>query len=542
MARVSFRVRRADLESSPDANPFGSYVRGISTTTPTGLTRLDSDSAIRSDGIVFVTENLTQTASFTAIANSYSSVLLEWTNFTITPAEENIGEGSVVTDIVIVYSPTGPPETVRDGAVIKTQYSYDSVYSVEHNEVPTGQWAYYSMFLHWNQGGTGVSAVNWYERVAYLQELVPYDYGSEEHIWSRIPSHHRVNDNSGRNLDPQGLGRGQLERYLSTFGFELNRTRTLFDSVMQHYDPNVTESQSLTLLADMFGLEITPDDIGISRIRQIIQDIGYYRQRKGTLSAIKQYLVAITGCQVEVIENYSSPRYTFRVYAEKVNLIADSEFVVTSGTKKWDFSSSSASCTYSSVDGGLFVTNAGSASAQFALVSKTAVPVDNTIDYWNSIMVDGDGSIWGSYWSASAAWTEWNTDEQTDNLIPVEISPTDRRVILMPDSASTMAYPVLIYGLDADESVLVNEWMVEPKTYGTFFNGDSDFGGFIYQDNFADCQWDGAQYASYSTYSTNKGKTQLAIEKLIPQLLPVTMLLDTNIDYEIVYDWIPGLT
>jgi hypothetical protein len=230
------------------------------------------------------------------------------------------------------------------------------------------------------------------------------------------------------------------------------------------------------------------------------------------------------------------------VYAEKVNLIADSEFVVTSGTKKWDFSSSSASCTYSSVDGGLFVTNAGSASAQFALVSKTAVPVDNTIDYWNSIMVDGDGSIWGSYWSASAAWTEWNTDEQTDNLIPVEISPTDRRVILMPDSASAMAYPVLIYGLDADESVLVNEWMVEPKTYGTFFNGDSDFGGFIYQDNFSDCQWDGAQYASYSTYSTNKGKTQLAIEKLIPQLLPVTMLLDTNIDYEIIYDWIPGLT
>jgi hypothetical protein len=311
---------------------------------------------------------------------------------------------------------------------------------------------------------------------------------------------------------------------------------------MQHYDPNVTESQSLTLLADMFGLEVTPDDIGISRIRQIIQDIGYYRQRKGTLSAIKQYLIAVTGCQVEIIENYSSPRYTFRVYAEKVNLIADSEFVVTSGTKKWDFSSSSASCTYASVEGGLFVTNASSASAQFALVSKTAVPVDNDIDYWNSIMVDGDGDIWGSYWSASAAWTEWNTDEQTDNLIPVEISPSERRVILMPDSASAMAYPVLIYALDANDSVLVNQWMVEPKTYGTFFNGDSDFGGFIYQDNFSDSQWDGAQYASYSTYSTNKGKTELAIEKLIPQLLPVTMLLDTNIDYEIVYDWIPGLT
>lgn len=542
MARVSFRLRRADLELSPDSNPFGSYVRGVNTDVPEGYIRTDNDSAIRADGIVFLTENLTVTATFTATANSYSAVHMEWTNFTLTPAEENLGDASVVTDIVIVYSPTGPPETVRDGAVIKTQYSYDNVYSVEHQDVPSGQWTYYSMFLHWNQGGVGVNAVNWYERVAYLQELVPYDYGSEDQIWSRIPSHHRVNDTVGRNNDPQGLQRGQLQRYLSTFGFELNRTRTLFDSVMRHYDPNVAEAQSLTLLSTMFGLEITPDDIGISRIRQIIQDIGYYRQRKGTLAAIKQYLIAITGCQVEVIENYSSPRYTFRVYSEKVNLVADSEFIVTSGTKKWDFSSSSASCTYSPVGDGLFVTNSDSASVQFALVSKIAVPVDNDVDYWNSIKVDGDGSIWGSYWSASAAWTEWNTENQEDNLIPVEISPDERRVILMPDSASAMAYPVLIYGLGAGESVSVNQWMVEPKSFGTFFNGDSDFGGFIYQSNFSDIAWDGARWASYSTYSTNKGKTQLAIEKLIPQLLPVTMLLDTNIDYEIVYDWIPGLT
>lgn len=542
MARTSFRVRRDDLVAAPDSNPFGSYVRGISTDAPSGYVRTDNDSALRADGIVFLTENLTATVTFTATANSYSTVDMEWTNFTLTPAAENLGEDSVVTDIVIVYSPTGPPETVRDGTIVKTQYSYDNVYSVEHQDVPSGFWAYYSMFLHWNQGGVGVNAINWYERVAYLQELVPYEYGSTELIWNRIPSHHRTNDIYGRNLDPQGLQRGQFQRYLSMFGFEIDRTRTLFDSVMEHYDPNLTETQSLTLLATMFGLEVTPEDIGISRIRQLIQDIGYYRQRKGTLESIKQYLVAVTGCQVDVIEKYSSPRYTFRVYAEKVNLVADSEFIVTSGTKKWDFSSSSASCTYSTAGDGLTVVNTGSSSAQFALVSKIAVPVDNDVSYWNSIKVTGNGDIWGAYWSASAAWTEWNTENQEDNLIPVEIAPDERQIILMPDSASAMAYPVLIFGLSASTSVVVNQWMVEPKSYGAFFNGDSDFGGFIYQNNFSDIAWDGARWSSYSTYSTNKGKTQLAIEKLIPQLLPVTMLLDTNIDYEIVYDWIPGLT
>ena len=52
MAYTSFRLRRADLGSSPDANPFGSYVRGDETTTPVGQTRSDSDSALRSDGFI----------------------------------------------------------------------------------------------------------------------------------------------------------------------------------------------------------------------------------------------------------------------------------------------------------------------------------------------------------------------------------------------------------------------------------------------------------------------------------------------------------
>jgi len=29
---------------------------------------------------------------------------------------------------------------------------------------------------------------------------------------------------------------------------------------------------------------------------------------------------------------------------------------------------------------------------------------------------------------------------------------------------------------------------------------------------------------------------------LLPQMLPVTMLLDTSIDYALVFDWIPGKT
>ena len=52
MAYKSFRIRRADLIASPDANPFGSYVRGTDTDAPVGQTRLDSDSSLRADGFI----------------------------------------------------------------------------------------------------------------------------------------------------------------------------------------------------------------------------------------------------------------------------------------------------------------------------------------------------------------------------------------------------------------------------------------------------------------------------------------------------------
>ena len=547
MAYTSFRLRRADLGSSPDANPFGSYVRGDETTTPVGQTRLDSDSALRGDGFIQATVALDDIVEFTATATDYDTVLLAWSSFTLTDkALMAVGETKPF-EVVIVYSPTGFPETVTDGIIIKTQKYFDTDYLVEHVKsynYSQGVWAYYSLFIHWNQNGTGSTGVNWYERMATLQELVPNNYGSYEQLWNRIPAQYRVGDTSGTNLDPSGLGRGQLSRFLSIFSFELDKTRSLIDSVMTQYDPEHNESQSIDALAEMFALEVTSADIGTSRIRQLLQDIGYYRQQKGTVNSIKQYITAVSGCQVDVVEAPVSPKYTFRVYAEKANLVADSLFVITSGSKKWDFSSSSASCTFTKNAEKLTVTNTHSASVQFALTSLVAVPVAEDVEYWSSIAKTGSGVVHGSQWSASAGWTTWNTASQLSELgVSQALSPTGRAVIKMPVQTSTVSrYPVMIFSLQPGESTVVSEWLVEPGTYGPFFNGSSDFGGFVYQDNFSDHAWAGSAYASYSLYSTNKKKTNNAITRLLPQMLPVTMLLDTSIDYDLVFDWIPGKT
>ena len=84
--------------------------------------------------------------------------------------------------------------------------------------------------------------------------------------------------------------------------------------------------------------------------------------------------------------------------------------------------------------------------------------------------------------------------------------------------------------------------MVEPNKVGQFFDGSTVFGGFLYQGFSSDYKWSGTEQSSYSIYTTNRQKTQSAIERLLPQILPVTMLgtVSGQPKYQLRFDWIPG--
>jgi len=84
--------------------------------------------------------------------------------------------------------------------------------------------------------------------------------------------------------------------------------------------------------------------------------------------------------------------------------------------------------------------------------------------------------------------------------------------------------------------------MVEPNKVGQFFDGDTVFGGFLYQGFSSDYLWSDTDQASYSIYTTNRKRTQDAIERLLPQILPVTMLgtVGGQPKYQVMFDWIPG--
>ncbi len=548
MARKSFRLRRAS--GVGDAVGVGSFVRGLpSTQRLLGVSAADQDAALRSTGIITV--SATADASvFSAIPIEYNAVELAWELTEPFVVLEDIAEGdSGLIGVALVYSTTGYPETVADGKLLVNTAIYGYVHqeqipiitdigTVIKSEPESGKWAYYTLFGYYNTDG--VDGSYFYERLESLEVLLPLDYGSRNALWKRVPQYYREMDSDKSLLDPSNLGRGQLERFIDVFGFEIDRTRTLIDSLMVQYDPILAEADAVEELAIMMGLELNVTDIGVSRTRALLHDIGYIRRQKGTENATVAYLTAVSGGDVSVFTGASAPYYTFAVHSQKANLIANPQFV---GSSSWSVASEY-SVTTTSASSGITIT-AGATPTKVAVRSTVAVPVSTEHTYYMSGEFSGASApiVYGALWHTANNWSAWSS--ATAAITEISAGITGRRVYEMKEAGSTASlYPVLVLTLAANQSITLKKWMVEPNSYGDFFDGDSVFGGYLYQGFSPDFKWTGTAYASYSIYTANRKKTQDAIERLLPKILPVTLLGTESGQpkYEVLFDWIPGRT
>lgn len=544
MARQAFRLRRA--AGAGDAVGVGSFVRGLTTTQRSlGVTNPDQDAALRSTGII-TTIPTSDVSVFEAIAVEYNAVKLDWTLTEPFVEVESISEGnSGLIGVAIVYSETGYPETVADGKVIVSGALNEYLHqerlpvvtdagTVYIEEPAPGKWAYYTLFAYFNVDG--VDGTFFYERLASLEVIVPYDYGSRSELWNRIPRYYREADQATAYLDPFNQGRGQLQRFLDVFGFEIDITRTLMDSMMVQYDPLLAEAEAIEELATMVGLELNVKDIGVSRTRALLHDIGYIRRQKGTLGTTEAYLTAVSGGAVTTFTGASAPYYTFAVHAQRANLIANPQFV---GSVSWNVTSEY-SVTTTSASSGITIT-AGGTDTKVAIRSTVGVPVSTEHTYYTSAEISGASApmvVYGGLWHTGASWNNWAGVTTAANEVSAGID--DRKYYTMPTADATATrYPVFVMKLAAGQSITFKKWMVEPNKYGDFFDGNSVFGGFLYQGFSSDFKWSNTAYTSYSIYTTNRKKTQKAIETLLPKILPVT-LLDTAGEYAVQFDWIPG--
>jgi hypothetical protein len=185
---------------------------------------------------------------------------------------------------------------------------------------------------------------------------------------------------------------------------------------------------------------------------------------------------------------------------------------------------------------------AGASGNKIAVVSNVAVPVSAN----NAYYISADFSalpqvVYGGSWGTSSTWTDWTDATAADSI---SVGVDGRYTYQMNATTSGTKYPAFLLSLSAGQSITLSKWMVEPNGAGQFFDGDTVFSGFLYQGFTSDHTWSGTKYASYSLYTTNRKKTQDALSRLMPKILPVTLMGTSggNAKYLMQFDWIPGKT
>jgi hypothetical protein len=331
MARVSFALRRSGTDR-------GSYAQFDSATFDDqyGTARADIDYYLRSDGIQLPPAEFPENF-FEVRSSTYGQVDLEWG---VTIFQPTVGGASVpsvvdIVGVIVVYSDSGQPQTLGSGDVIVSETN--SQFSYVH-DVPAGKWAYYSLFAHYKSS----VGDDYYERLASLEVLPPRNYGSTNLLWNRIPEFYRLQDDSigdpVTNFDstylnnvlgslPGGTKIGPLFRYLSIIGFDIDRIRTIVDYMMVSKDPLLSNSEALDALSIELGLYLMTSEIGTSRLRNLINDIGYFSRSKGTIDSLSYLVKSIAGSDVEVDEATGE----ISVYAQRVNYVPDPKSMASAG-------------------------------------------------------------------------------------------------------------------------------------------------------------------------------------------------------------------
>lgn len=311
MARISFQVRR---QSSA-----GYSTLRYDDSLPPG-TLVDYDQAPRADGLQIAPEVFVESYFETNVAKAYGEVNIEW-DAPLVPFA-SLGGTPEPTQVVLIYSTTGEPETVASGTVL---VEASDVFSYDHKGLEEGVWAYYGLFLRYQSTGGD----DYYEKAASLSELTVKNYGSTLMLWDRIPPYYRLADTkeaANLSLGPIDLGFdnygdpvGPLLRYLSIVGYDIDRQRTIVDYLMVSRDPHYAHGEVLDALAAELGVSLSSKDLGTSRLRLLMDDVGAFRRAKGTEQGTLFYIEAVTGTNASI----DTAAREVTIYSQRANLMPD---------------------------------------------------------------------------------------------------------------------------------------------------------------------------------------------------------------------------
>lgn len=539
MARVSFTLRKTD-------SGLGSYLRYDDSL---GV-RTDDDSALRADNLQLApSSSLTlATATFDATAVTYGAVELGWdvpivTTLTTTPD---------VSGIVLVYSPSGSPQTLASGTILVES---SNTYNYSHSGLTEGRWAYYTLFLHY-QSSLGDS---YYEKAASLAVLVPRDYGSTRLLWNRIPLFYRLQDVAlgDTNYDANDFSSaltgmdskiGPLFKFLSIFGFEMDRMRTMVDYQMVEYDPALANEEHLDALSSTLGVSLQSSDLGGARLRNLIDHIGVFRRSKGTPSGTEFVAQALTGSDVHIDQTTGE----ITIYSQRVNHITtpkDGSGITThraaydtevTSPNAFSTDMSAYSGTYS-VTGNTFTTTGTGASVgvQHVMIHLSSpIPVQlndfvgfsvQSNDGTNAIkwarLVNGAGAVMGT------------------QSVPTTVAGSTVFEVSVDSNASvgiwTNAYVEYLVDLSAVPAFVNGSLLAERNHLGDYFDGDTVRGGWLVDSSsVSDYRWAGSANSSRSLYAEDYQRTNGIIDAVLLDVFPITEASKYTI---VSYNAVPGV-
>lgn len=553
MVTTSFTLRKTSVG-------FGSYNRAVA-----------DDVALRSDGFVSTTNALVGTSTFSANIINLNSILLSWDlSFSLVASSED----PAPTELVIVASTTGEPQTVKDGVfVFSTTSNSISSYS-DSVRVEQGRWVYYSLFAKYSDFVSPV-ATQWYERLTSLYIQVPRSYNSINNLWSRIPEYYR-------NLDAAQEGQ-PLYNFLELFGWEMDRTRTLIDTIALSNDPDIAVTPALEQLAYQLGLETTIPAVGTTKIRKLLGSIGRIRKTKGTIESINYYINALTGCPVTYIYDAGTSNHIFKVHSQRVNFVKDPKFsqAITGSTTTTGASymvANTVAPTWGVYSYGATTSTGASVSTDGSQLTVTNLSASDNItvfvyqrnefpyyrpanlyttftptlsagaSFTNFHIAETDAiSFWESNYpplSMPSDWflDTWNTSKT--ELLPDSRFPSQKRYEITSNSASVNpinVFPVLAFSLDAGASIKVKDWLVEHFAPGEYFDGDTKEGGYI--PTLAgsgigtyDYRWAGTARESFSYYMLDYKRISEITEDIIKNYIaPVTIKDNVTLEWNYYY-------
>jgi len=586
MARKSFTLQKI----TPNYGSYTQYPSGSAAASVGLAVRSDDDTKLKADGVLVAPILNTPVSSgglfsyvafFDVSVVDYGENYLTWDAPLVDLSTTTYSTDVVPTALVLAYSDIGEPETISDG---QTLVFDNSTREYTHYVTP-GKWAYYTLFVKFESRDGDL----YYEPAATISVLSPKNYGSSDELFKKIPEHYRLLDfELGEGKD------GPLKRYLSIFGFEVDRVRTTIDYIIACKDPQVADSEVLDYLAQDLGVDLQSRELGASRLRSLLDIIGYLRRSEGTATAIELALQALTGSDI-VIDEASK---TIKVYAQRVNLVKDPNLTrvlsslfdagapsstlfslqLDAGTASTaTFTTSYSGGTPSSTGGTLvgdelwsydpdlssggslnvlqtmsgYIPVIGGDTLYFSVQSGLESPAQNSITKVE--LYSG-----GPYGGASATLI-------ASQSTPTTVGGIKYWGLTVPDTVTsyTNVYLAVFQTAVVDAPQHFNRMLLERAVGGVYFDGNTTLGGWLVDGNtISDYRWynpaapngasPGLPIENFSVYNSNYQKTRAVVTRLMPQLLPVTELTNgTSTVYSngsipsprwaITYNHIPGV-